>query len=151
MFGRHHHLDSVAGGTAPTRGWSRADRTRRRDRERAAAELIKDLRWQWRSACSVSPLAHMIYTPSGPTRAVPLLGHVDVGPPTVLSVQMRPGQSVADFVAAAPAIAPALGATALEVTPLVPGWVRIVLVTTARVTRPTTRPAVEFQALGRTG
>jgi hypothetical protein len=73
-------------------------------------------------------LAHMIYTPSGATRAVPMIDHVDLGPPVTFTVRMRPGQTIADFVAAAPSIAPAFGVRVLEVTPLVQQWVRIVLV-----------------------
>ena len=42
-------------------------RTRRR-------RQIGELRWLWRSACSGTPLAPMIYTPSGASRAVPVMG-----------------------------------------------------------------------------
>jgi hypothetical protein len=40
---------------------------------------------------------------------------------------MRPGQTIDDFVKAAPLIAPVLNVTALEVTPLVPQWLRVIL------------------------
>ena len=110
----------------------RSERTRRREQERADAHYISELRWQWRNTCSGTPLAHMIYTPSGATRAVPMIEHVDLGPPVTFIVRMRPGQTTADFVAAAPSIAPAFSVSALEVTPLAQPWVRIVLVPDGR-------------------
>jgi hypothetical protein len=97
------------------------------ERERDAAELIAEVHWQWRSVCQGTSLAQMIYTPSGPTKAIPMIGHIDVGPPVSFTVRIRPGQTIDDFVKAAPLIAPALGAAALQVTPLVPQWVRVVL------------------------
>jgi hypothetical protein len=127
MFGRHDQTDSLNGGTTRAWGWPRSERARRREQERADAELIGELRWLWRSACSGTALAPIVYTPSGPTRAVPLIGHVDLGPPVTLIVKIRPGQTLADFVAAAPSIAPAMNVAALEVTPMVPHWVRVVL------------------------
>jgi hypothetical protein len=93
--------------------------------------MIAELKWQWRSACQGTALAPMVYTPSGPSRAVPIIGHVDLGPPVVFTVRIRPGQTIADFVAAAPAIAPAFGVADLQITPLVPQWVKIVFVTYA--------------------
>jgi hypothetical protein len=130
MFGRQHNND-LGGGAAHGWGWPRSDRARRRDRERADAEAINELKWQWRSACQGTPLAPMVYTPSGPSRAVPIIGHIDLGPPVVFTVRIRPGQTIADFVAAAPAIAPAFGVADLQITPLVPQWVKIVFVTYA--------------------
>jgi hypothetical protein len=125
MFWRFTHFNSLNGGSS---GWS--DRSRRRERERAEAELVADLHWQWRSACQGTSLAQMIYTPSGPTKAIPMIGHIDVGPPIALNVRMRPGQAIADFVNAAPLIAPVLNVAALQITPLVPQWVRVVLLST---------------------
>jgi len=110
----------------------RSERARRREQERADAHYISELRWQWRNTCSGTPLAPMIYTPSGATRAVPIIDHVDLGPPVTFTVRMRPGQTIADFIAAAPAIAPAFGVKTLEVTPIVQQWVRIVLVSDGR-------------------
>jgi len=127
MFGRHDQTDSLNGGTARAWGLPRSERARRRERERADAEMIAELRWLWRSACSGTPLAPILYTPSGPTRAVPVIGHVDLGPPVTLIVKIRPGQTLDDFVAAAPLIAPAMNVAKLEVTPMVAHWVRVVL------------------------
>lgn len=138
MFGRHD-TDVVDDGTAHRWGWPRSERARRRERERADAEMIGEIRWQWRSACTGSSLAQIVYTPSGPTRAIPMIGDVDLGPPVVLTVRMRPGQRIDDLIAAAPSIAPALNATALQVTPLVQNWVRIVVVAAPLVTMPERR------------
>jgi len=90
--------------------------------------MVSEVHWQWRSACATTPLAPIIYTPSGATRAVPVIVHVDLGPPIALIVKVRPGQAVADFTAAAPTIAAALDVAELEVTRVGLHWVRIVLV-----------------------
>jgi hypothetical protein len=127
MFLRPNQSDSLNGGTSHGWGWLLSDRASRRDRQRADAELINDLHWQWRSACQGTSLAQMIYTPSGPTKAIPMIGHIDLGPPVTFNVRMRPGQTIADFVNAAPLIAPTLNAAVLHVTPLVPQWLRVVL------------------------
>jgi hypothetical protein len=116
------------GGTAHGLLRSRSDRVSRRERERADADLIKEVRWMWRSACTGTPLAPMVYTPSGPSRAVPLIDHVDLGPPITLTVRVRPGQTIDDFKAAAPSIAPSMGMAELHVTPFVQQWVHVVLV-----------------------
>jgi hypothetical protein len=129
MFG-HNQMDFL-NDAAREWCWRWSDRGRRRNRERADAELISELRWQWRSACAGTSLSQVVYTPSGTTRAVPMIGHVDLGPPVTFTVRVRPGQTLDDFVAAAPLIAPALNAAALQVTPLVlvPQWMRVVLLT----------------------
>jgi len=136
MSGRRDQTSFSNDDTAHAWRWPRSNRARRRDRERAEAELISDLRWQWRSACAGTTLGRMIYTPSGPAVAVPLIGHVDLGPPVAFAVRLRPGQTLADFIAAAPSIAPALNVAGLQVTPLVPQWVRIVLLTAPLVAVP---------------
>jgi len=127
MFGRQKQENLSNHESSPARGWSLAERARRRDRERAEAEVISELRWQWRSACTASSLSQMIYTPSGATRSIPTIGHVDLGPPVSFTVRMRPGQTFADFTAAAPSIAPRMGVAALQAIPLSSIWVRIVL------------------------
>lgn len=99
---------------------------------RAAAERISELRWQWRSACTATSLSQMIYTPSGMTRAVPMIGQVDLGPSVSFTVRLRPGQTVADFTAAAPSIAPTLDVESLQILPFAPHWVRVVLLPPCR-------------------
>jgi hypothetical protein len=136
MFGRQKQTESLNGGTVHAWSWPRSDRARRREQERADAEQISEVRWLWRSACAGTPLAPMVYTPSGPSRAVPLVDHVDLGPPITLTVKVRPGQTIADFLAAAPAIAPAMGVAELRVIPFVQQWVRVVLVPAPTVSMP---------------
>ena len=133
MFGRLYESDLLDDGTTRTGFWPRSNRARRREQERAASRLISEVRWVWRSACQGTPLAQIVYTPSGPTRAVPQIGHVDLGPPISFTVQIRPGQTIADFLAVAPAIAPAFNVAELAITPLVPHWLNVVLVEPTRL------------------
>jgi len=88
---------------------------------------MSDLRWRWRNACSATPLAPMIYTPSGVTRAVPTIDHIDLGPPVRLRVRLRIGLTIADFIDAAPKIAPAMGVAAIRFTQVAEHWVEAVL------------------------
>jgi hypothetical protein len=146
------HQETGARGTASHwRGGSvmfGRERARRRERDRADNEMISELKWQWRSAVQGTPLAPIVYTPSGPTRAVPIVGHVDLGPPVTFTVRIRPGQTIADFLASAPSIAPAFGVAELEVTPLVSQWVKIVFVPHhARVAVPDTLAELDLEAL----
>ena len=83
-----------------------------------AAEQIAALRWQWRKACEESPLKRMIYTPSGVTIAIPIIAHIDLGPPITLRIQMRPGQTIEGLAAAAPSIAASMNVPGLQVTTL---------------------------------
>ena len=99
----------------------------RRVREFTNVERISEIRWQWRNACSNTPLAPAVYTPSGTTRAVPVMGNVELEPMVSFTVRVRPGQAVADFTAAAPFLAAAMNAEGLKVEPISPHWVRIVL------------------------
>lgn len=149
MFGRHDsQTDAVDGGTAHAWGWPRSERARRRDRERTDSRTISELRWQWRSACQGTPLAPMVYTPSGPSRAVPIVGHVDLGPPVTFNVKIRPGQTIDDFHASAPAIARAFGVAELQIAPLVEHWVKIVFVAhRPRATAPFTLSALDIESL----
>ena len=146
MFGRRKQPDSRNDATVPAQGWPPSERARRRAREWADAELVGEIRWQWRNACSSTPLAPIVYTPSGTTRAVPVIGHVDLGPPVSLTVRVRPGQTIADFIAAAPAIAPALNAESLQVIPISAHWVRIVLLPASVVALPTTSSEPDVEA-----
>jgi hypothetical protein len=99
----------------------------RRLREFKEVERISEIRWQWRNACSNTPLAPAVYTPSGTARAVPVIGSVKLEPMVSFTVRVRPGQTVADFTAAAPSLAAAMNAARLKVEPISPHWVRIVL------------------------
>ena len=53
MVGWRKHTVCANGGTVAARGlgwW--AGRTQQREQAEADAELIRDLRWQWRSVCA---------------------------------------------------------------------------------------------------
>lgn len=128
MFGHRDKMNYLNGGTDHARGRSRSSRAQRRERERAESERMNELRWQWRCACQSSSLAQMIYTPSGATRTVPVIEHIELGPPIALTVRVRPGQTLTDFVKAAPTIAAAMNVGALHVTLPTPHWARVVLV-----------------------
>ena len=99
----------------------------RRLREFKEVERISEIRWQWRNACSNTPLAPAGYTPSGTTRAVPVIGSITLEPLVSFTVRVRPGHTVADFTAAAPSLAAAMNAARLTAEPISPHWVRIVL------------------------
>jgi len=118
MFGRRNPTEYMH--------HERSGRVRRRERE-LATERMSDLRWRWRNACSATPLAPMIYTPSGVTRAVPTIDHIDLGPPVRLRVRLRIGLTIADFIDAAPKIAPAMGVAAIQFTEIAEHWVEAVL------------------------
>lgn len=107
--------------------FGRRNPTARRERERAA-EQMADLRWRWRNACSATPLAPMIYTPSGVARSVPTIEHIDLGPPVTLRVRMRVGLTIDEFRAAAPKLAPAMGVAAIHFTAITADWAHAVLV-----------------------
>lgn len=59
-------------------------------------------------------------TPTGTTVSVPTLCDVSTDPEPVLTVRLLPGQLPADIVAAAPRLAPTLGAVGLVVEPCPP-------------------------------
>jgi hypothetical protein len=146
MLARHKQPDSANDATVPAWRWPRSERARRWARERADAELISEIRWQWRNVCSNTPLAPVVYTPSGTTRAVPVIGHVDLGPPVSLTVRVRPGQTIADFIAVTPSIAAGLNAESVQVIPISAHWVRIVLLPASVVALPNRSSEPDIQA-----
>ncbi len=75
----------------------------------------------------MTPLARMIYTPSGVAVTVPIIAHVDLGPPITLRIQMRPNQTIADLVSAAPSIAAAMNVSGLHVNMLTPPWAEVII------------------------
>jgi len=87
-----------------------------------AAEQVAALQWQWRKACEESPLKRLIYTPSGVTISIPTIESINLGPPIILKIKMRPGQTIDSLVAAAPSIAASMNVPALHVSTLIPPW-----------------------------
>lgn len=93
--------------------------SRRERRERALDEReVDSLVWAWRESCEGAELATRVDTPTGPTVVTPRLEQVVLGPPTVLTARLLPGQLVGDVRRAATRMAPHLGAVALRVEPV---------------------------------
>lgn len=97
------------------RSWSWTSWRERRDTRRDDLAEVDALVWAWRIACAGVGIGREVHTVSGPTMSTPRLVHVTLGPPTVLVVELLPGQLAADVAAAADRIAPALGAHRLRV------------------------------------
>ncbi|OLL89871.1 hypothetical protein Ae406Ps2_6405c [Pseudonocardia sp. Ae406_Ps2] len=86
-------------------------------RDRAVDEREADgLWWAWRHACEGAGLCCRVDTVSGATVVVPQLVDIVLGPPTVLTVKLLPGQLLADLRRVALRIAPHLGAVALRIS-----------------------------------
>lgn len=56
-------------------------RRRADEREQALDNMnrIREIEWSWREACEGNGLGRQIFTPSGPTMAVPMIGRVTLG------------------------------------------------------------------------
>jgi S-DNA-T family DNA segregation ATPase FtsK/SpoIIIE len=78
---------------------------------------VDGLLWAWREACHGAGIGREVGTVTGPTLSVPRVVDVTLGPPTVLMVELLPGQLLGDVAAAAHRLAPALGARALRLEP----------------------------------
>jgi hypothetical protein len=104
-------------------------RARALDRDRAIddAQRVADIKWQWRKACEVSGLGRLVYTPSGPSMSMPVIGRVELGPPTTITVRLQPGQLPDDIRAVAPRIAAAMSVARIDVRSLAAEWVAIEL------------------------
>lgn len=90
------------------------DRHHRRE-QRADEAAVDALCWSWRLACIGAGLAHVVQAAAGPTESVPRIVHVVLGPPTILTVELLPGQVLADVRGVAHRLAGPLGATALRI------------------------------------
>lgn len=106
---------SLAAGVSGIRAWWTARQARR-------AELLDDVRevdtliYAWREACEGAGVAMTVDTATGGTVVPPRIVHVVLGPPTVLTVRLLPGQVVADLRRVAYRVAGHLGAGTLRVT-----------------------------------
>jgi hypothetical protein len=103
------------------------ERAYRRDRAADEAQRINEIKWLWRQACEVSGLGRLVFVPSGPAMSIPMIGQVTLGEPTTFTVRPQPGQLLADFQAAAPRVAAAMGAGRVVVRPLVAEWIVVEL------------------------
>lgn len=102
---------------------------RRRDQALDDAHERGEIAWAWREACMGSGLEQVVDLPTGPTTGVPRIGRVMLGPPTTITVRLRPGQLRGDVAAAAPRLAEVMGVPGIGVADLAPGWVVIELLT----------------------
>jgi hypothetical protein len=104
-------------------------RARRAERAAYLADVaeVDDLAWAWRRAAEGAGIAREVSTVTGPTVSVPRLVDVKLGPPTVLLVELLPGQLPADVCEAAGRLAPHLGAARMRVQPYGLHHVRLVL------------------------
>ena len=89
----------------------------------------------------MSGLGRLVFTPSGPSMSIPLIGRVTLGPPTTFTVRPQPGQLLADFEAAAPRIAAAMGVAGIRVRPLAAEWIVIELIHSPADAAQPSRPA----------
>lgn len=82
----------------------------------------------WLRAVEGCGFVRMVQTVTGPTIIPPKITFIVLGPPTVLTVLLEPGQTVEDLRGLAGRIAPCLGAYGLRVEPVGQGlYVRVTL------------------------
>jgi hypothetical protein len=108
---------------------------------------VREIRRLWREACEGYNLCQWVPTPSGWTVAGPEIKRVMLGDPTVLLVQLRPTQDIAELVQTAPSIAAHLGTAALKVLPLRGQWVRVQLLAVEAPSTPVPIPLPAPSAL----
>jgi hypothetical protein len=101
---------------------------------------VREIKRLWREACEGCGARAWIPCPSGVAIFVPLIGQVTLGYPTVMTVQLRPGQLLADIAAVAPRIAHNMGLGGLRVTPFRGMWVRVELLAPTPPPRPAAAP-----------
>lgn len=114
-------------------------------RRPAAVEVERfELAKAWAEACEGAGLARVISTVTGPTVIPPRIHRVERdGDVLVLTVRLEPGQTVDDVRAAAPRIAPHLGAYGLRVEALARGaWCRVTLLPDDPLAGPPPPPAL---------
>lgn len=86
------------------------------------------IRWIWNEVCSGLRLARRV-VPTGTTAfEPPPIGQIDLGPPTVFSVRLRPGQLLDDFRSHSDRLAAAYEVPDVVVGALAPGWMVVQLV-----------------------
>jgi hypothetical protein len=88
---------------------------------------VREIKRLWREACEGYDVCQRIHTPTGWTVAVPSIGQVSLGAPTVMTVQLRPGQRPEQLEALACEIADVMGVGGIRVIPFRAMWVRVEL------------------------
>ena len=115
-------------------------RSQERDLRADRVDTVQQIAWSWRKACEGAGLSQSIYTPSGHAVAVPRVGRITLGPPTLITLQPRPGQTREGIAALGPSLAAMMGVSEIRVWDLAPGWVTVELVRTSRATTVTPFP-----------
>jgi len=88
---------------------------------------VREIKRLWREACESYDVCQRIHTPTGWTIAVPSIGQVSLGAPTVMTVQLRSGQRPEHLEALAREIADVMGVGGIRVIPFRAMWVRVEL------------------------
>jgi S-DNA-T family DNA segregation ATPase FtsK/SpoIIIE len=104
-------------------------RARRAARESLWLEQrqASEIRHAWYEACAHLQLGHPVQTVSGGAFAAPKIRAVSIGPPTIVTVELLPGQLPRDVELVASRLAAALGCERLRLTPFGHLGVRIEL------------------------
>lgn len=105
----------------------------------------REIRRLWRESCEGCGLNQWIPTPIGFTVAVPAIGTITLGTPTVMTVQLRSTQRIEHIQAAAPEIAATMGIGELRVTPFRDSWVLVELYAATLPARPVATPRPDGQ------
>lgn len=98
-----------------------------RAQERADIAEVDHLVERWRRVCEGAELIHRIDTVTGPTITTPQIVDVTLGPPTILMVQLLPGQLRTDVTACARRLSEGMGVPALRVEQRGHHYVRVTL------------------------
>ncbi|MDD7920150.1 hypothetical protein [Actinomycetospora callitridis] len=105
-----------------------AGRGERRWHAAAEARARGEIRWIWNEVCSGAHLARRVVPTGTGSFEPPRLGRIRLGPPTTLTVQLRPGQLLADLLAVDDRLAAAFGVTDIEIRRLAGDWLLVELV-----------------------
>lgn len=92
--------------------WSRRAPAHGRDAE--GATEVEEIATAWERACLGAGLVRTVETVTGNTIIPPKIVHVVLGPPTMLTVRLEPGQTTEDVCALAHRLAPHMGAYSLR-------------------------------------
>lgn len=101
----------------------------RREHRRSEIASQSEIRWRWVEVCSGTGLIRRVVPTGTVSFEPPRLGPITLGPPTRLSVALRPGQLPSDLSAIRERLAAAFDVDDVEVRRLAPGgWVTVELV-----------------------
>lgn len=102
-------------------------RAEQRRHEAIAHAFEADLRREFRAACEYLGVRRKTHVPAGVTITCPRIGFVEMGPPTVFSVELMAGMVPSDLVAPAQRVAQAIGGRGVRFEPFAGRWLRVVV------------------------